>query len=260
MKISEIVDALERFAPLPLQADYDNSGLQVGLTDVEATGALLCLDVTEEVISEAVQLGYNLVISHHPLLFRGLKQISDVTQVQRCVLKAIQHGITVYAAHTNMDSAPQGVNYLMAQKLGLLPIGFLTPTQVNGIQGGDGMLASFEQPMSEDDFLQLLATTFGASHLRYSAKRGKCIQTVALCGGSGSFLIPQAVGKADAFVTGEIGYHNFFEHTDKLMLVELGHYESEQYTVEIFKSIIRELDSNLPVAITSVLTNPINYL
>lgn len=260
MKISEIVDALERFAPLPLQADYDNSGLQVGLTDVEATGALLCLDVTEEVIDEAVQKGYNLIISHHPLLFRGLKQISDANSVQRCVLKAIQHGITVYAAHTNMDSAPEGVNYLMAQKLGLCPTGFITPAQVNGIEGGDGLLAQFEQSMSEEDFLHLLATTFGASHLRYSAKRGKYIQKVALCGGSGSFLIPQAVGKADAFVTGEIGYHHFFKHTDQLMLVELGHYESEQYTVEIFQSIIREMDSNMPVAITSVLTNPINYL
>ena len=114
MKIREILYALEKFAPLPLQESFDNAGLQVGLTEVEASGALLCLDVTEEVLDEAISLGCNLVISHHPLLFGGLKRISDRNMVERCVIKAIKHDLTIYAAHTNLDNSEDGVNYKIA--------------------------------------------------------------------------------------------------------------------------------------------------
>ena len=119
MKIKEIVSALERFAPLPLQDGFDNAGLQVGLTEAEATGALLCLDVTEAVLDEAIALGYNVVISHHPLIFKGYKSITGRDYVERCILKAIKNDIVVYAAHTNLDNAPGGVNFKIAEKIGL---------------------------------------------------------------------------------------------------------------------------------------------
>ena len=129
MTIQEIVCALERFAPLPLQDGWDNAGLQVGLTEAEVTGALLCLDVTEAVVDEAVALGYNLIVSHHPLIFGGLKSITGRNYVERCVLKTIQHGISICSHHTNMDNAMGGVNYKIAEKLGLNNLRFLAPKE-----------------------------------------------------------------------------------------------------------------------------------
>ena len=119
MRIKEIVSALERFAPLPLQDGFDNAGLQIGLTEAEATGALLCLDVTEAVLDEAIALGYNLVISHHPLIFKGYKSITGRDYVEHCIMKAIKNDIVIYSAHTNLDNAPGGVNFKIAEKIGL---------------------------------------------------------------------------------------------------------------------------------------------
>ena len=127
MKIKEIVNALERFAPLPLQDGFDNAGLQIGLTDAEATGALLCLDVTEAVLDEAIALGYNLIISHHPLIFKGYKSITGKNYVERCIIKAIRNEITIYSAHTNLDNTWGGVNFKMAEKIGLQKIQILEP-------------------------------------------------------------------------------------------------------------------------------------
>ena len=136
VKIKEVVFALERFAPLPLQESYDNAGLQVGLTEAEASGALLCLDVTEEVIDEAVSLGCNLVVSHHPLLFRGLKAVSDRNLAERCVRKAILNDIVIYSAHTNLDNAEDGVNFKIAEKLDLEQVRLLQPHAVKVKDGG----------------------------------------------------------------------------------------------------------------------------
>ena len=119
MKIKEIVNALEIFAPLPLQDGFDNAGLQIGLTDAEATGALLCLDVTEAVVDEAITLGYNLIVSHHPLIFKGYKSITGRDYVERCIMKAIKNDIVIFSMHTNLDNAPQGVNFKIAEKIGL---------------------------------------------------------------------------------------------------------------------------------------------
>ena len=126
MKAKQVLDALEQYAPLPLQDSYDNAGLQIGLTaEQEVTGALLCLDVTEAVIDEAERMGCNLIVAHHPLLFRGLKSITGQNYVERCVIKAIQKGIGIYAAHTNLDNAEGGVNYCIAEKIGLKNLSFL---------------------------------------------------------------------------------------------------------------------------------------
>ncbi|MBQ9362114.1 MAG: Nif3-like dinuclear metal center hexameric protein [Bacteroidaceae bacterium] len=260
MKIRQITGALEEFAPLALQDGYDNAGLQIGLAeDAEATGALLCLDVTEEVLDEAIHLGCNLVVSHHPLLFRPLKQIAGRDYIERCVIKAIKNDITVYAAHTNLDSARDGVNYKIAERLGLQQIEWLSPKQ--GFDAGEGIVGLLPQPMEKEDFLAMVKELFDVDALRYNSWTGEQVQRIAVCGGAGNFLIPTAVQQGcDAFLTGEVGYHRFFGHEDELLLMELGHYESEQFTVQLLQDIIRKTDPELPVNVTTVETNPINYL
>ena len=363
MKIKEIVDALERFAPLPLQDGFDNAGLQVGLTEVEAAGALLCLDVTEEVIDDAIKQGCNLIVSHHPLIFHALKHITGDSYIQRCVMKAVKHDIAIYSAHTNLDNAPGGVNDMMAQKLGLKIISRLQPKDSSllkvvtfvpsdyadkvrkalfdvgcghignydscsynlkgegsfralegthpfcGNQGelhhesevrietivpvylknkviralleshpyeepaydfyplanswnqvGSGAIALLDKPVEDIIFFEHVKKAFKLTSLRYNVLPGKMIKTVALCGGAGSFLIPEAVRSgADLFLTGEIKYHEFFGYEKDIILMEIGHYESEQYTSEIFRRIIKELNPALKTIITNVNTNPIKY-
>lgn len=252
MKIKEIVCALERFAPLPLQESYDNAGLQVGLTEAEASGALLCLDVTEEVIQEAVDMGCNLIVAHHPLLFRGVKRVSDATQVERCLRMAVKNDICIYAAHTNLDNAEDGVNYKMAEKLGLMDV---VPLEGGGVLG---------YLMAEEDslaFLQRVKDVFRVESLQHNELLRRPIQSVALCGGAGSFALDAAIEQeADAFLTGEMGYHQFFGHEQQIQIGVTGHFQSEQFTTEIFQQIIGECAPQLPVFVTGINTNPIQYL
>ena len=262
MKIKEVIAALERFAPLPLQADFDNAGLQVGLTEAEVSGALLCLDVTEAIVDEAVARGCNLIISHHPLIFRKLSCISDADYVQRTVLKAIQQGIVIVSMHTNMDSAVGGVNYKIAEKLGLLNLSFIGSQQeVAGVAGGEGVIGSFAKPMAADDLVLMLKQRFGVACVQTNQLLRRPIQKVALCGGSGAFLLPEAVAKgADAFITGEMHYHEFFGRDQQIQICVIGHYQSEQYTSEIFRDIIERECVGVACHITDINTNPILYL
>jgi len=156
VKIKEVLNALEQFAPLPLQEGFDNAGLQIGLTETEVSGALLCLDVTEAVIEEAAAKGCNLIVAHHPLLFRGLKQVSDTTQVERCVRLAIQRDIAIYAAHTNLDNARGGVNYEIAERLGLHDVDFLRPEG----EGGSGLIGRLAMPEDPYSFLKRAKDAF----------------------------------------------------------------------------------------------------
>ena len=364
MKIKEVFSALERFAPLPLQDGFDNAGLQIGLTDVEATGALLCLDVTESVIDQAIDLGYNIVISHHPLLFKGLKSITGKDYIEHCIIKAIKNDIVIYSAHTNLDNAYGGVNHQIADKIGLQSITALQPqensllklvtfvptdyldtvrtalldagcghignydscsfsasgegsyraleganpflgsvnklhyemearletilpsykkSQVlkallashpyeepafefysllnNNSQVGSGIVGELVIPEKDIDFLERVKKQFGVACLKHNATSDKMIRRVAICGGSGAFLIPQALGSgADAFITGEIKYHDYFGHDNKILLVDIGHYESEQFTAELFYSILHNEFPDLSIQITNINTNPIKYL
>ena len=256
-----MLDALEQYAPLPLQDSFDNAGLQIGLTaEQEVTGALLCLDVTEAVIDEAERMGCNLIIAHHPLLFHGLKSITGKSYVERCVVKAIQKGIGIYAAHTNLDNAEGGVNYRIAEKIGLVNVAFLE-TKSAAIPAGAGLIG--ELPVEEDErgFLVRLKDLFGIQCLRCNRLSGRKIRRVALCGGAGGFLLSQAIAQgADAFLTGEMRYHDYFGHDDELLIAEMGHYESEQYTVDIFAEILEKHLPELRIVKTSYNTNPINYL
>lgn len=269
MKIKEVICALERFAPLPLQESFDNAGLQVGLTEVEASGALLCLDVTEEVLDEAISLGCNLVVSHHPLLFRGLKQITDKTLVERCVSKAVRNDLTIYAAHTNLDNAEDGVNYKIADKLGLEDVRLLQPhpVSIDGPEGehtvmaGSGIVGVL--PVAEDapDFLQRVKEIFHIGCLMHNEMLQRQIRRVVICGGAGDFLLDEAVRiGADAFLTGEMHYHQYFGREQEIQIGVMGHYQSEQFTKEIFYSIIADTYPELPLYITAIDTNPIKYL
>ena len=268
MKIKKIIDALEQFAPLPLQESYDNAGLQVGLTETEASGALLCLDVTEEVVREAIDMDCNLIVAHHPLLFRGLKTVSDETQVERVVRLAIKNDICIYAAHTNLDNVEDGVNYKIAEKLGLYDVQLINPRKVKvmtegrerQVMAGSGVLGYFPVPVDTTVFLERVKSAFQVECLMHNEILGRPIQSVAICGGAGDFVLDDAIRlEADAFLTGEMHYHQFFGREQQVQIAVLGHYQSEQYTTEIFRSVIEEKAPLLPVFITNVNTNPINY-
>lgn len=261
MKAKQVLDALEQYAPLPLQDSFDNAGLQIGLTaEQEVTGALLCLDVTEAVIDEAERMGCNLIVAHHPLLFHGLKSITGKNYVERCVIKAIQKGIGIYAAHTNLDNAVGGVNYRIAEKIGLANLSFLEAKAME-IPAGSGVIGELSVIEDEHDFLMRLKSLFGIQCIRYNGLNGRKIRRVALCGGAGGFLLPQAIAQgADAFLTGEMRYHDYFGHEDELLIAEMGHYESEQYTIDVLADILNKHFPELKIVKTSYNTNPINYL
>jgi len=265
VKIKEIIAALERFAPLPLQESYDNAGLQCGLTETEASGALLCLDVTEDVVREAVDLGCNLIVSHHPLLFRPLRQVTDADLVQRSVRIAIQNDICIYAAHTNLDNAEDGVNYRIAEKLGLIDVEMIAPRTVStndaNLRAASAVMGYL--PVAEDSFafLQRVKQAFGVEALQHNQLLERQIQSVAICGGAGDFMLDEALrAEADAFITGEMHYHVWFGHEQEIQIAVLGHYESEQYTREIFREVIERVAPNLPVYDTDINTNPIHIL
>ena len=261
MKIIEVLSALERFAPLPLQESYDNAGLQIGLTEQQVSGALLCLDVTEAIIEEAVSRGCNLVVSHHPLLFRGLKQLSDVTDVQRTVRKAVLSGVSVISMHTNLDNARGGVNFEIARRLGLADIGFLGPVKtVDGVDGGSGVVGTLVEPLSARDFVAMVKREFGVEKASCNELLERPIRRVALCGGAGDFLLDDAVrAGADAFITGEMHYHQYFGFEQQIQICVIGHYESEQYTVELLRQLLADSCPDLRCCLAVTNTNPIRY-
>ena len=259
MYIKDVAETLERFAPLPLQESYDNAGLQIGLTEANnLTGVLLCLDVTEDVIREAVRKDCNLIVSHHPLLFRGLKRVADDTMVERCVRLAIREGIAIYSSHTNLDNAEGGVNWEMARRLEAKP---LCPLRGEG----EGLLCELVRPEAAESFLQRVKQVFRVKRLCTNwtplATCPATVQKVALCGGAGDFLLEDALRLgADAFLTGEMHYHQYFGLEGRLLVGVLGHYESEQYTVQLLHRILAEAYPDLRIEETEVNTNPIQYL
>lgn len=275
MTIREIINTLEAFAPLDLQEDFDNAGIQVAVNscpdalDAQLTGVLVCLDITEQVIDEAIAKNCNMVVSHHPLIFQPLKRVCGQTYQQRCVAKAILAGITLYSAHTNLDNARGGVNHIIASMLGLNNLQWLEP---RGSEGGSGVIGELPVPMTAMQLLLSLKTLFKVDALfnncrgnsAFAEQKSVCgtiavekeIRKVALCGGAGAFLMGKAreMG-ADAFITGEIHYHDYFGQD--MLLVEMGHYQSEQYTQELLMKIILRNFPEARVMKTSVNTNPV---
>ena len=254
VKIQQVLSALERFAPLPLQESYDNAGLQIGLTEAEVSGALLCLDVTEKIIDEAVAKGCNLVVSHHPLLFRGLKQVSDLNDVQRTVRKAIKNDVCVISMHTNLDNARGGVNYKMAEKLGAKVLNS-AEEEKQGL-----VLAELAQSMLASEFIAMVKEHFGVKCAMCNEILERPVKTVAICGGAGDFMLDEAIAqKADAFITGEMHYHVYFGHEQEIQICVIGHYESEQFTTEIFREVIERECPGVRTEMAETNTNPIHY-
>lgn len=363
MRIGEITKAIEDYAPLWLQESYDNAGVQVGDLSAEVTGVLLCTDITEPVLDEAIAKGANLVISHHPLIFRPLKKIAGRSVVERIVAKAIKNDVTLYAAHTNMDNAYGGVNFKMAEKLGLqnvevldcqagklvkivtfVPTAHVQAVETAMWQAGAGKLGDYDccsyrmageghyralenanpfagevgvahveaetrveviadkahsdtvvnamltthpyeepaydilpmdnvlrrcgsgvvgdiEPQDAIAFLEKAKRAFGVEAVRYSGDTSRKVSRVAMCGGAGSFLIGKAMAKgADVFLTGDMKYHEFLGNEDRIIIADIGHYESEHYTKEIFLDIIRKKNPNFAINYAEKEKNQINYL
>ena len=261
MKIRQVLDALEQFAPLPLQESWDNAGLQLGLTEADVSGALLCLDVNEKIVDEAIRKGCNLIVSHHPLLFRGLKQISGSDYVQRCVIKALKNDVVVVSMHTNMDNALGGVNWKIAERLGLQNSRFFAQKTIDGVEAGSGVIGELPSEMAADDFVLLLKRQFDVECAQCNELLRRPIRKVAICGGAGDFLLDDALRQgADAFITGEMHYHQYFGYEQRLQICVIGHYQSEQFTAEIFRDIINKECPGVRTEIAETNTNPIFYL
>jgi dinuclear metal center YbgI/SA1388 family protein len=363
MIIKEVISILEGLSPIALQEGYDNSGLSVGNKEQEVSGILCTLDVTMEVLEEAIQKKANLIVSHHPVIFQGLKSLTGKNNVEKIVIKAIQNNIALYAGHTNFDNAFNGVNKVICNKIGLSKLKILSPLKDKlvklvtfvpvdnaekvrqaifdagaGVIGnydscsyntkgegtfrgnentnpfvgeqsklhketevrietilpsylqnkvitalilahpyeevaydlyplnnsynsvGAGMIGELPDSISANKLLQLLQTEFKAKGIRFAGDDSKKIKRIAVCGGSGSFLINDAIrNKADVFITGDIKYHQFFDNHNELLIIDIGHFESEQFTKELFYEVLTKNLPKFAVHLSEIKTNPIKY-
>lgn len=260
-KVRDIIKVIEDFAPLRLQESYDNAGLQVGNAEQNVSAVLLCLDVTEEILHEAKARSCNLIVSHHPLIFKGLKSLTGADQTQRIVIEALKEGISIYSAHTNLDSASEGVSFEMAQMLSLKDLRVLVPSEV-GEGVGLGIVGSYENPVPQLEFLRRVKETFGVKALRYSGQtQHLVIRKVALCGGSGASFIGDAMRcGADAYLSGDFKYHDYTTYGLDMLIADIGHHESELCSRRIISRLLREA---LPECVTYIAeseTNPIKIL
>ncbi|MBI1224659.1 MAG: Nif3-like dinuclear metal center hexameric protein [Bacteroidetes bacterium] len=261
--IKEITDYLESIAPTSYQESYDNAGLITGDPNWQVEGLLCTLDAIEEVIEEAIHKGCNLVVAHHPIVFKGLKRFNGRNYVERTVIKALKHDVAIYAIHTNLDNVLyKGVNGKIAEKLGLQNVSILSPkAEVGNPEVGAGIIGELPKPMGGAEFLLFLKKNMRTGCVRHTPLLGRPIKTVALCGGSGSFLLPTAIAKkADVYITGDFKYHEFFDADGHLVIADIGHYESEQFTIDLLHEIISEKFTTFAPLKTNVNTNPVHYL
>ena len=254
MKAKDIAAVIERFAPLDTQEEWDNAGFCIGSPEQEVHGVLVGFDCTPALVDEALAVGADMIVTHHPLIFGGLHRIDPADFVGETVIKAVRAGIVVYAAHTNADKAEGGVTALMAERLKLSNIRPLVPSNL-------AQIGELPVPMAPAEFCAAVKRAFGLKVLRYSGKGRDRIRTVALCGGSGSEFIGAARSAgADAFLTGDVSYHRFFGD-ETFLILDIGHYESEVAIVDKFLSLLKD---NFPTfaihATTKNNNNPIQYL
>jgi dinuclear metal center YbgI/SA1388 family protein len=364
MIVKDITQLLEDYAPLAYQEDYDNAGLLVGNFNQKINKVLICLDCTEAVIDEAIKENCDLIIAHHPIIFKGIKKLNGKNYVERVIIKAIENKIALYAIHTNLDNVINGVNGKICDKLSLINRKILSPKKQNlkklvtfipvnnaedvkeaifnagagnignysncsfntlgngtfkankntnpfvgeqdklhteeelkvevifdvaqqskilnallkshpyeevafdifplenkNPQVGSGMFGELVDEMEEIEFLQNLKKVMNVSVIRHSNLLNKKIKKVAVCGGSGSFLLKDAIqAGADIFITSDFKYHEFFDADEKLLIADIGHYESEQFTQDLLLEIITENFPNFAIRLTENNTNPIKYL
>lgn len=262
IRVNDIALALESWAPKPIAESYDNVGLLVGNPSAELTAVLINLDMTEEVVDEAIESGANMIVAHHPIWFMPRKRLNGEDYVSRTIIKAIKNDIALYACHTNLDNIRSGVNRRICDTIGLGNIRFLKTkhTTTDEEEYGSGMIGDLPEALSKSSFLHLVKERFHAKGIRYANCEKEMIQTVAVCGGAGSFLIGEALKKgADALVTADITYHKFFDNEGKMLLLDIGHYESEQFTSELIREFLSEKFVNFAFRLSKVVTNPVRY-
>lgn len=252
MKAIELVRPIEELAPLQEQEKWDNCGFSVGDPGKEVTKALIALDCTEEVVDEAIEIGADIIITHHPLIFGGVKKISPENRLGRMIFKAIRSNIAIYAAHTNMDKAEGGVNTLMADKLSLIGREYITPDNL-------GIIGNLPQEMDAVSFVGKVKEAFGADVVRTSAMVEGKVKRVAVSSGSGKGFIRDAMAKgAQVYITGDIPYHDF-QCEEGFMVMDIGHYYSEYGIVDVFANILSKKFPNFAVSKSTKNNNPIYY-
>jgi len=247
MILSEITDYLEEVAPLRFQESYDNAGLIVGESDMEVTGVVVSLDATEAVVHDAIEQGCNVVISHHPIVFRGIKKFNHNYYVDKAVISAIN-----------------GVNEKIAQKLNLSNVRSLRPHPSTHLetayQVGSGAMGRMSESLDGEAFIAYLKSKMGLKLVRHTRLLENKVSNIAICGGAGSFLLPSAISAgADVFITADYKYHEFFDANDEIVIMDIGHYESEYYTIELLIELLSKKFPNFAPHYTKVVTNPVYY-
>ncbi|MBO4577788.1 MAG: Nif3-like dinuclear metal center hexameric protein [Paludibacteraceae bacterium] len=257
MLLQEIIDIIESVAPRRQQEAWDNSGLQVGDLSREIHSVLLAVDVSEAVVAEAIKEGCDMILSHHPLLFHGLKQLTGATPQERCVAEAIRHDIAIYSSHTSMDKALRGVSGRMAEQLGLQEIRILVPSP-DDARVGLGVIGNLPKPIHWSGWLKHVQQVFGADYVRYTEPVKSTISRVALCGGAGAEFIPDAIAAgADTYLSADMKYHDMQAAAGQIMAVDIDHWVSEHFTRDIFAEL---LQGKVDVRISQVDASPIHVL
>lgn len=264
MKTAEVINYLDSTLHPELQEDYDNSGFLLGRRDSEYTGALVALDLTPAVVAEAIGRGLSLIVTHHPFIFTGVKRLTDSNETGRMVMTLIKNDISVYAAHTNLDNLPWGVNGILSEKLGLRGCHILKPLD-GATDAGAGMVGELAEAERADLFLQRVKRELGIPFIRISPLDGQLsehtVKKVALCGGSGSFLIGDALAtKADIYLTADLKYHDFQRSNGHMLLADIGHYESEQFAKDVIFHCISEKFSNFACRISDAQQGIVGYI
>ena len=254
MRVKDIVEVIEGFAPYELQEPKDNTGLQVGSPEQEVHGVMIGFDCTADLVREAADAGCDMILTHHPLLYHPLKSVDPADPTAGAVIEAVRCGVAVYSAHTSADKAEGGVSFAMARKLGLRNVRALIP-------GGFGAIGDLPCALSAGDALRLVKDTFGIPVLRSSKPVSGLVTTIAMCGGSGSSLIePARAAGAQLYICGDISYHYFFT-PEGFMVADVGHFESEVAIVDVFYTLLRKNFPTFAVRVSAdiVNSNPINY-
>ena len=258
MKIRDVIAPIEEFAPLSLQESYDNAGLVVGRLDDELQGGvLLAVDVTEEVVAEAIEKGCGLIITHHPIIFHPLKRFNSASVVERCVEMAIRNNIALYACHTNLDSTINGMSWRVGEMLGLQGMEILQPTSE---QSGFGVVGTLAEGVSEEMFLKRVQETFSVKALRHSALLGREVKRVAICTGAGASLMAEARNsECDIYLTADLKYNDFYTPDSKFVVVDMGHFESEFCVIAILFDILSKIFINFALHKSAQSKNPVHY-
>lgn len=258
---ADVASAIEAVAPLSLQEEWDNSGFQVGDVEGVCTGVLLCVDVTMDTLIEAGERGCNLIVSHHPLIFRGLKRLIGRNRVERVAAEAFRRGITVYSCHTPVDNAPGGISHAMCRELGLSDVEVLSPRRGDEA-AGLGAVGNLPEPLTSFELVEKVKAAFGSPVVRCSCPEGhEGIRRVALCGGAGTeFLSAAKASGAQAFISSDSKLNQFIDHSEDIFLIDIGHYEAEKCAKSIFYRAICEKISNFAVYYSEKEKNPIYYL